>query len=49
MRSKVPIGTRMKMTAFWHVALCILEDTNRRFRGSYCLHHEGNDGDSKFI
>lgn len=28
---------RMKMTVFWK------EETDRRFRGAHCLHHEGDD------
>jgi hypothetical protein len=26
------------MAVFWNVASCLLVDTNRRFRGAYCLH-----------
>jgi hypothetical protein len=33
----------MKMTVFWDVALCILVEVYQRFRGAYCLHHQGND------
>jgi hypothetical protein len=25
------------MNVFWNVALCCLVETNRRFRGAYCL------------
>jgi hypothetical protein len=34
----------MKMMAFWDIALCGLFEVNRRFRGAYCLHHQGDDG-----
>jgi hypothetical protein len=30
------------MTVFWDVAPCGLVEVNRRFRGGYCLHHQGN-------
>jgi hypothetical protein len=29
------------MTVFWDVALCILVEIERRFRGAYCLHNQG--------
>jgi hypothetical protein len=33
-----------KMADFWDVALCSLVETNRRFRGSYCIHdHDDMD------
>jgi hypothetical protein len=28
------------MTAFWNIAPCSLGRTERRFRGSYCLHYQ---------
>jgi hypothetical protein len=31
----------MKMTVFCDVAPCSLVETDRRFRDSYCLHHQG--------
>jgi hypothetical protein len=31
----------MKMAAFWVVAPCRLVRVYRRFRGMYCLHHQG--------
>jgi hypothetical protein len=31
----------MKMDVFWDVASYSLIDTDRRFRGAYCLHHQG--------
>jgi hypothetical protein len=33
----------MKMAVFWYVAPCSLVDTDRCFRGAYCLHHQGDD------
>jgi hypothetical protein len=32
----------MKMAVFWDVAPCSLLDIDRRFRGAYCLHHQGD-------
>jgi hypothetical protein len=31
-----------KMTAFWIVAPCSFVEIYRRFRGDYCLHHQGD-------
>jgi hypothetical protein len=33
----------MKMTAFWDVAPCSLIEVYGRFRGAYCLHHQGDE------
>jgi hypothetical protein len=41
LRSEVLTATSMKMAVFWDVAPCSLVDTDRRFRGAYCLHHQG--------
>jgi hypothetical protein len=30
------------MTAFWDIVPCSLIEVDRRFRGSYCLHHQGD-------
>jgi hypothetical protein len=30
------------MAVFWVVAPCNLVDVYRRFRGTYCLHHQGD-------
>jgi hypothetical protein len=30
------------MAVFWDVATCGLVDSDRRFRGAYCLHHQGD-------
>jgi hypothetical protein len=27
----------MKKTVFWDVALCVLAETDRHFRGAYCI------------
>jgi hypothetical protein len=31
------------MAVFWDVATCGLVDRDRRFRGAYCLHHQGDN------
>jgi hypothetical protein len=33
----------LKMSVFWEVALCSLGDNDGRFRGAYCLCHQGDD------
>jgi hypothetical protein len=33
--------TSMYMAVFWDVAPCSLVDTDRRFRGAFYLHHQG--------
>jgi hypothetical protein len=38
----------MKMTVFWDVGPCSLVEIDRRFRGSYCLHHYGDRTSEKF-
>jgi hypothetical protein len=30
------------MTAFWDTVPCSLVEVDRRFRGAYCLHHQGD-------
>jgi hypothetical protein len=30
------------MTVFWNVAPCILVETDLRFRGAYCIRHQGD-------
>jgi hypothetical protein len=32
----------LKFRVFWDVARCSQVDVERRFRGAYCLHHQGN-------
>jgi hypothetical protein len=42
----------MKVAVFWDVAQCSLAHIDRRSRGTYCLHHQGDDDDdggSKFL
>jgi hypothetical protein len=34
---------KYKMTVVWDVARCSLVETDRRFRGAYCLHHRPED------
>jgi hypothetical protein len=34
--------TILKVIVFWDVALCSPVETDRRFRGAYCFHHQGN-------
>jgi hypothetical protein len=36
------------MTVFWDVAPYSLVEINRRFRGAYCLYHQG-DADSLLL
>jgi hypothetical protein len=44
------LGTVPQRTTFSDVAPCSLVDIDRRFGGTYCLHHQGNaDGGSKHI
>jgi hypothetical protein len=31
------------MTAFWDIAPCSLVEVDRRFRGAYCLHYQGDE------
>jgi hypothetical protein len=33
----------MKMAVFWDVTQRILTETDRCFRGAYCLHHKGDE------
>jgi hypothetical protein len=34
---------RLKFRVFWDVAPCSHVDSDRRFRGAYCLHLQGNE------
>jgi hypothetical protein len=36
-------GGELKMTAFWNNTPCCLVEDDRRFRGAYCPHHQGNE------
>jgi hypothetical protein len=40
-RFQVLTAASMKIRAFWDVAPCSLVGVDRRFRGAYCLHHQG--------
>jgi hypothetical protein len=33
----------MKITAFWDTAPCSLNEVDRRFRSTYCLHLHGDE------
>jgi hypothetical protein len=33
----------MKFTVFWDVEPCSHVTVDRRFKGAYCLHHQGDD------
>jgi hypothetical protein len=35
----------MKVRAFWDIAPRSLVEVDQRFRGAYCLHHDGDDPD----
>jgi hypothetical protein len=43
MRFHVLTAVSMKMAVFWVVAPCSLVEVYRRFRGSCCLHHQGDE------
>jgi hypothetical protein len=47
MRFEFLTAVRMKMTAFWDIALCSLMDIEQHFRGAYCFHHHPDDEGSK--
>jgi hypothetical protein len=36
-------GYEDKNTIFWDAAPCRLVEIYRRFRGAYCLHHQGEE------
>jgi hypothetical protein len=40
---QVLTAVSMKMTVFWDAAPCSLVEIDRRFRGTYCLHHRGDN------
>jgi hypothetical protein len=42
-RFQVLTEASMKFTVFWDVAPCSHVEVDRRFRGAYCLHHQGDD------
>jgi hypothetical protein len=33
----------VKMRVFWDIASCSLAGVHQRFRGAYCVHHQGDD------
>jgi hypothetical protein len=37
------MAANMKMAVFWDAAPCSLVAIDRRFRGTYSLHHQGYD------
>jgi hypothetical protein len=37
------LTTSMKLAVFWNVAQCILVDTRRPSRGTYCLCRHGDE------
>jgi len=39
----------MKFRIFWHVAPFSHVAVDWRFRGAYCLHHQGDDGGSTHL
>jgi hypothetical protein len=39
----------VKMAVFWVVAPCSLVEVYQRFRSICCLHHQGDDGGSKYL
>jgi hypothetical protein len=39
-RFQILTAASMKMTIFWDVAPCSLVQIDRRFKGTYCLHHQ---------
>jgi hypothetical protein len=41
MRFQVLTVASIKFRVFWNVAPCSQVDVDRRFRGVYCLHHQG--------
>jgi hypothetical protein len=43
MRFLVLTAARIKITGVWNVAPGSLVEVDRRFRGAYCLHHQGDD------
>jgi hypothetical protein len=42
-RFQVLTAASMKMTLIWNVAPCNLVEVYRRFKGAYCLHHQGDE------
>jgi hypothetical protein len=42
-RFQVLTAACTKMTPFCDIAPCSLVEVDQRFRGAYCLHHQGDD------
>jgi hypothetical protein len=40
---RVKLNANKKITAYWNIAPCSLVEVDRRFRGAYCLHHQGDE------
>jgi hypothetical protein len=40
MRFQVFVATNVKIAVFWDMAHCSLVETDRYFRGDYCLYHQ---------
>jgi hypothetical protein len=36
-------AANVKMTAFWDIEPRSLVEVTRRFRGAYCVHHQGDE------
>jgi hypothetical protein len=45
---QVLASTSVKIFVFWEAVSCSLVEIDRRFRGAYCLHLQG-DGDGQFL
>jgi hypothetical protein len=43
MRFQAVMAANMKIIVFWDIAPYSLVEVDRRFRGVYCLHHQGDD------
>jgi hypothetical protein len=41
-RFQVLTAVGLQMIAFWDIVECCLVDVDRRFRGDYCLHNQGD-------
>jgi hypothetical protein len=37
------MAASMKMAVLWNVEPCSLVEVHRRFRGTYCIYHQGDD------
>jgi hypothetical protein len=46
---QVLMAANMNNTIFWGIAPYSLVEADRRFRGTYCLPHQGGDGDSTYL